>query len=100
MNYDNLIKNWHIKASEEDYFSRFVFEYLAFIALLCKKKYTNHRTDRNVIQRLKQDNKTKQSYLTKISSEERLKKHGITSWQNSMNSGLPMQAEVMMKLKK
>jgi len=80
MNYDNLIKNWHIKASEEDYFSKFVFEYLAFIAFLCKKKFTNYRTDRNVIQRLKQDNETKQSYLTKIGSEEHLKK----AWDNIM----------------
>src|SRR5258706_161841 len=31
-NYMDLIAGWHLKAAEEeDYFSRFVFEYLAFI---------------------------------------------------------------------
>ena len=34
MGYKDLIKNWHSKASDEDYFSKFVFEYLAFIAHL------------------------------------------------------------------
>jgi len=32
--YYSLIKNWHSKASEEDYFSKFMFEYMAFIAYL------------------------------------------------------------------
>lgn len=34
----SLIKNWHEKA-KEDYFSRYVFEYLAFEAFLKKHKY-------------------------------------------------------------
>ena len=33
--YDPLIASWHSKAKEGDFFSRFVFEYLGFVALLC-----------------------------------------------------------------
>lgn len=73
MNYDNLIRNWHIKASEEDCFSKFVFEYLAFIAFLRKKKFTYCKTDRDAIQHLKQERRIKNSYLEKIESNGQLK---------------------------
>ena len=75
MDFDKLIRNWHIKASEEDYFSKFVFEYLAFIAYLRKKKfrYENDKQDRTTVQRLKQDNGTKSAYLSRIQSNEELK---------------------------
>lgn len=63
MNFDELIKNWHIKASEEDYYSKFVFEYLAFIAFLKKKKFNDSKNDRQAIQLLKQDINIKESYL-------------------------------------
>lgn len=64
--YYSLIKNWHSKASEEDYFARFMFEYMAFIAFLTTQWKTeeeisilkqNHGriTDRDYIQALKQD---------------------------------------------
>jgi len=73
MNYDNLIKNWHIKASEEDYFSKFVFEYLAFIAFLKKKKFTFCISDRDAIQYLKQDGDIKASYLEKFQHNPQLR---------------------------
>lgn len=75
MDFDRLIRNWHIKASEEDYFSKFVFEYLAFIAILRKKKfrYENDKRDRDTLQRLKQNNVTKSAYLSRIQSNEELK---------------------------
>ena len=63
-----------MKASEEDYFSKFVFEYLAFIAFLSKKKFTDERNDRQVIQKLKQDNDTKTAYLRQIQNSEELQK--------------------------
>jgi len=72
MNYDDLIQNWHIKASEEDYFSKFVFEYLAFIAFLRKKKFTTCRNDREAIQYLKRDVEIKRVYLAKIQNEQKL----------------------------
>jgi len=64
--YYSLIKNWHAKASEEDYFSKFMFEYLAFIAYLRTQWRTEQEvrsikrngrrvTDRDYIQALKQD---------------------------------------------
>jgi hypothetical protein len=73
MNYRELIKNWHAKASEEDYFSKFVFEYLAFIAPLRIQQYPISRNDRQAIQRLKQDNEVKRKYLTRISTRKSLK---------------------------
>lgn len=64
--YYSLIKNWHAKASEEDYFAKFMFEYLAFVAYLRTQWKTDREistmkgnrgkvTDRDYIQALKQD---------------------------------------------
>lgn len=71
MNYNQLIKNWHIKASDEDYFSKFVFEYLAFIAYLRTQKYPNSSNDRVALQKLKQDADLKQKYFEKLSQSEK-----------------------------
>lgn len=73
MDYDTLIKNWHAKASDEDYFSKFVFEYLAFIAFLKKKKYTNTRQDREAIQKLKREDRDKQNYLAIVTENSRVR---------------------------
>lgn len=65
------IKGWHIRASaeeEKDYFVKFIFDYLAFIAFL-NSKYRTNNGDRNVIQNLKQDMKIKSSYLEKLDQE-------------------------------
>lgn len=78
MDYDTLIKNWHTKASNEDYFSKFVFEYLAFIAFLKKKKYTNTRQDREAIQKLKREDDDRQNYLAIVNENSRVKK----AWNN------------------
>ena len=77
MDIDRLIRNWHIKAAEEeDYFSKFVFEYLAFIAFLRKKKeefrYERGLKDREVIQRFKQLEDTKSAYLQRIKDNKKL----------------------------
>lgn len=75
MDIDRLIKNWHNKASEgEDYFSKFVFEYLAFIAILRKKKFRYENKDRPVIQKFKQDDPTKTAYLQRIQNRKELRK--------------------------
>lgn len=58
----SLIRSWHEKA-KEDYFSRFVFEYMALEAFLKKYKYTedviyslaNNRKERSYIQAFKND---------------------------------------------
>ena len=73
MSYKTLIKNWHAKAAEEDYFSKFVFEYLAFIAYLKTQLYTSDLKDRQAIQRLKQDESIRSRYLLKIQSLRSLK---------------------------
>ncbi|MBI2444398.1 MAG: hypothetical protein HYV42_04135 [Candidatus Magasanikbacteria bacterium] len=66
MDTDSLIKNWHAKASEDDYFSKFIFEYLAFIAFLEKRKFTNTRLDREAIQKLKRDQQTRDQYFNDL----------------------------------
>ncbi|MFA6108545.1 MAG: hypothetical protein WDA75_07220 [Candidatus Latescibacterota bacterium] len=67
MNFNELIKNWHAKAVEQqDCFSAFVFEYLAFIAFLKKNKFQTEKPDRRVIQLLKQDTNIMGEYLKKI----------------------------------
>jgi len=64
------IKNRHYKAWEEDFFSKFMFEYLAFIAYVHRYKYAlENFNDRGSIQRLKQDENMKNNYL-KIVSED------------------------------
>ncbi|MCU0660178.1 MAG: hypothetical protein MUD00_00995 [Candidatus Pacebacteria bacterium] len=58
----SLIRNWHEKA-KEDYFSRYVFEYLAFEAFLKKYKYSKqdievasgNTKERSYIQHFKND---------------------------------------------
>lgn len=77
MTYRNLIIKWHRRAQDainRDPFSAFVFEYLAFIALL-KTELHDASTDRNSIQNLKQNNFLKEKYLSKIQSDPRLAEH-------------------------
>lgn len=81
MDYDSLIKNWHSKASGEDYFSKFIFEYLAFIAFLKKKKFTNTRQDREAIQKLKREIDTKNRYLTVITDNSKVQE----AWEKIIN---------------
>lgn len=78
MDYKDLIKNWHSKASEEDYFSKFIFEYLAFIAYLKTQKYYDCKSDREAIQKLKQDLDIRQKYLEHINNKQGLK----NDWQH------------------
>lgn len=76
-NYDSLIMNWHLKAKEGDYFSRFVFEYLAFNALLKCSIAISSEYDRQAIQVLKRNKHYKKAYLAEINKSEGLRK----SWQ-------------------
>jgi hypothetical protein len=64
--------NMGIQASEEDYFSKFVFEYLAFIAYLKTQSSYGMASDRGVIQSLKRDNEIKEEYLKLVKSEKNL----------------------------
>lgn len=74
MDFKQLIRNWHskAKAKDEDYFSKFVFEYLAFIAYLKKIEFCEARNDRDAIQRLKRD-AVKDKYLKKIEDDKELR---------------------------
>jgi len=81
MDYQELIKNWHYKATDEDFFSRFVFEYLAFIAFLRKVKFVDATTDRHALQRLKQDGELKSLYLEMIHQQRDINE----SWRRIMD---------------
>jgi hypothetical protein len=71
-NYKSLIVGWHERAAEGDYFSRFVFEYLAFIAHLKNNIYFAETRDRNVIQNLKQDFGRRDLYVRSVLSNDEL----------------------------
>lgn len=84
-NYRTLIKNWHLKAMGEDYFSKYVFEYLAFIAHLKTQLYAGHdETDRRTIQRLKRDERYRNKYLNKINTTNKLQ-HDWIQIQTELN---------------
>lgn len=71
MDIDKLINNWHVK-DPEDYFSGYVFQYLAFIAYLKRKLYTHKRQDRDAIQLLKRETSLKDKYFTLLNSDKDL----------------------------
>jgi len=74
MSYEQLIRNWHAKASEEDYFVKFMFEYLAFIAYVKNKLYVgDSKHDRPAIQALKIPNDFRDEYLRTITTDADLR---------------------------
>ena len=82
MDYNSLIKNWHVKADNEiDYFSKFVFEYLSFIAYLKTQLFTDIDKDRSAIQKLKQNTAIKTQYLNTVQSNPSLQ----NSWKEIRN---------------
>jgi len=73
VNLQRLIRNWHIKAGGEDYFSKFVFEYLAFIAYVKSNMYPETNNDRRAIQQLKRDSRLSEEYISLVHSKQELK---------------------------
>jgi len=76
--YDGLISMWHEKARQGDYFSRYVFEYIAFNAYLKSHIVLDVVGDRTAIQRLKQNEKFKIKYLSIVKKESDLR----STWEN------------------
>jgi len=72
LDYYPLIRAWHEKAAEGDYFARFVFQYLSFIAHIKNNLFYDASGDRMAIQKLKQDNKIKHNYLVMVSQDQEL----------------------------
>lgn len=67
------IKRWHAKASDDDYISKFIFEYLAFISCLMNHlpldiEVKGKIRDRDVIQGLKRNENIKKEYLEMVSN--------------------------------
>ena len=73
MDYNQLIRNWHTKAADEDFFSKYVFEYLAFIGFLKRVKFINQNGDSNAVRELKNDTHNMGTYLEKIEQTPELK---------------------------
>ena len=71
--YVPLILSWHRKAKHGDYFSRFVFEYLAFVALLNNELFIGAGGDRKAIQALKRDRARGKAYVAAIAANEPLR---------------------------
>jgi len=76
--YHSLVLRWHQKAEDGDFFSRFVFEYLAFIAHLRNNLFIGAASDRRAIQHLKQDAIRARSYLYAVESNKSL----LGMWQS------------------
>jgi len=68
-NYDALIISWHKKAMQGDYFSKYIFEYLAFTAYINSRVALGTNTNRAAIQRLKRDEGLKNEYLGRIKKD-------------------------------
>lgn len=74
--YYPLIGAWHDMAAEGDTFSRFVFQYLSFIAHVKNNLFYDTSTDRAVIQRLKQELDLRNIYLKRVNEDSDL----IKAW--------------------
>jgi len=72
--YDALIRNWHAKTKQGDYLSKYVFEYLAFMAFLKSYIAIGSATERAAIQTLKCNEQAKRKYLTLIGNDSELRK--------------------------
>lgn len=68
MDWKTRTKEWHDKATEEkdDYFVKFILEYLAFAGYITNCKYPDAGADGKAIQKLKDDDNIKTKYLEKI----------------------------------
>jgi len=71
-NYYPLIAAWHNKSAEGDTFSRFVFQYLAFIAHIKNNLFYDATSDRIAMQRLKREDRIKHAYLETVASDKYL----------------------------
>jgi len=63
VDYKSLVMTWYTRAVSEDYFSKFVFLYLAFVALLRKEFFVDVKTDKEAISRLKDSVKIRDKYF-------------------------------------
>lgn len=70
--YYPLIGAWHEKAAQGDTFSRFVFQYLSFIAHIKNNLFYDATTDRRAIQRLKREERIQHTYIEMVSNDNDL----------------------------
>lgn len=72
LNYDQLIFSWYKKATEEDYFAKFIFLYLSFDAFMRKRFFVDSRNDREAIDSLKKADKIKLTYFEAMKKDREL----------------------------
>ena len=79
MSFDNsLIQKWHEKAkNQDDFFTKYVFEYLSFIAYVKTHSGLDKPNDRNCIQELKRNAIIRQRYIKLIDEDIDLKEDWI-----------------------
>lgn len=75
--YYPLITAWHCKAVEGDTFSRFVFQYLAFIAHVKNNLFFGTTNDRQAIQELKRCEDIRDQYLAVVAGNDELSQFWI-----------------------
>lgn len=76
-NYGALIGGWHKKANatRADYFSKYMFEYLAFNAYLKSSIAVDANSDRGAIQNLKRNTALRDKYLAMMEKDKTLLRH-------------------------
>lgn len=79
--YYPLIRAWHERAAQGDTFSRYVFQYLSFIAHIKNNLFYDAPNDRIAIQKLKREERIQHAYLNVVSNNIDLAKcwHKIIS---------------------
>jgi len=76
--FERRIRSWHLKAKdEEDYFIKYIIEYLAFVVFIKLIPPRNEIIDRNAIKALKADSELETKYLHLIQKDKELKKNWI-----------------------
>jgi hypothetical protein len=74
MAYRDLIGQWFSRSkSETDIFTRFIFLYISFIAFLTQEQVESGRSDRNIIDSLKNSEDAKNYYMYLIQNNSELR---------------------------
>jgi hypothetical protein len=71
--YDGLICMWHEKAKRGDFFSRYIFEFIAFNSYLKSRVLLDEGSERRAIQRVKKNLKMKRMYFVELEKDIALK---------------------------
>ena len=71
--FEYLISEWHKKTNSGDYFTKYIFEYLAFMAYLRLVKLPSYERESECIKEFKNDSKIRNMYLKMVKDDNALK---------------------------